>query len=578
MIEIKDRVTQHARDVVNGKKKSGTLHRLACQRHLDDLAKQKTKDFDYYWDVEASNRIIEFAETLTIAEGSEPIPVRLIDEQAFMLGSLMGWKNHRDFRRFRRSYISMARQNGKTFLNGILGTYLSAFSGYNHGKLFTVATKKRQARLAWEEMANFITVDQDLGELFTVRDWKSVIDCHYTNSTIEALSKDAGLDDGFRSIFTSVDEIHQHRDNSIYKAIYNGTRSLDETLVSMISTRGEDLNSFAKEMDDYAVNILKGGAVADNFFVDIYTIDEGDDPWDIENWFKANPFMTSKSDGLDRIAEEAETAKDMGGAELRDFLVKSLNTWVQNTKDIYIDVDKWKECGSDRTLEDFRGEHCWVGLDLSSGGDLTTLALEFVEYNEDNEEHYFIHSHSFMPRGRLQEHVETDLAPYDLWEQMGLLTVTGGAGDFKNDYKFIVKYLKDLQEEYDLHFLGIGLDPHNADGVLGDLEMFGVPIMMITQSARFMHEATSDVQLLVKSLQFEYNRKNELLTWSFTNAKVVYNSFEEMKVDKRGSRFNRIDPVDAVLDAHTIMMKSRNDVHVDVEDEMERYLERMGWA
>ena len=158
--------------MVNGEVKSGELHRLACQRHLKDLERQRTDDFNYYWDVEASNRIIEFAETLIIAEGEEPKPVELLDEQAFILGSLMGWKNDRGFRRFRRSYKSMARQNGKTFLNGILGTYLSAFSGYRHGKLFTVATKKRQARLAWEEMAKFIAVDEELGELFTVRDWK----------------------------------------------------------------------------------------------------------------------------------------------------------------------------------------------------------------------------------------------------------------------------------------------------------------------------------------------------------------------------------------------------------------------
>lgn len=99
--------------MVNGEKKSGELHRLACQRHLKDLERQRTDDFKYYWDVEASQRIIEFAETLTIAEGEEPKPVILLDEQAFILGSLMGWKNDRGFRRFRRSYKSMARQNGK---------------------------------------------------------------------------------------------------------------------------------------------------------------------------------------------------------------------------------------------------------------------------------------------------------------------------------------------------------------------------------------------------------------------------------------------------------------------------------
>ena len=94
----------------------------------------------------------------------------------------------------------------KTFENGIIGTYIAAFDGYNYGKLFTAATKKRQSRLAWEEMSKFIMIDPDLAELFSVKDYKSLIICDATGSTIEALSKEGGLDDGVRSIFCSVDK------------------------------------------------------------------------------------------------------------------------------------------------------------------------------------------------------------------------------------------------------------------------------------------------------------------------------------------------------------------------------------
>lgn len=97
----------------------------------------------------------------------------------------------------------------KTMENGIIGTYVAAFCGYRHGKLFTAATKKRQARLAWEEMAKFIQIDPDLQELFSVKDYKSMIISHETSCTVEGLSRESGLDDGFRSIFVSLDEIHQ---------------------------------------------------------------------------------------------------------------------------------------------------------------------------------------------------------------------------------------------------------------------------------------------------------------------------------------------------------------------------------
>lgn len=580
---IYDRVTEYAHRVVSGKVVAGELHILACKRHLNDLTRQKSEDFPYYYDPNKALEIIDYAETLTIAEGDAPRPVKLLDSQAFDLGCTFGWfKTSNNKRRFRRRYKSVARQNGKTFENGIMGTYIAGFGGYNYGKLFTVATKKRQARLAWEEMSKFITIDPDLGEYFDIKDYKSTIEALNTFCTIEALSREAGLEDGFRSIYASIDEIHQHRDNKIYKALYNGTRALDETLVSMITTRGDNLNSFCKEMDDYAIKILRGLSSAEDFFVDIYCLDQDDDIWNPTNWAKANPFIASNAEKFEILKTDAQTAKDMGGSDLRDFLTKSLNMWVQNTDDQFILADKWQKCGSKRTLEDMRGRSCWVGLDLSSGGDLTTYSLEFPEeyiseLGEAKEKCYF-YSHSFMPRGRLQEHIETDLAPYDLWEGMELITVTGGANDYKNDYKFIIKDLKRIKEEYDITFLGIGIDPHNADGILAELEDFGCPVVIIVQSCKSLNDATTDIQLLVKSEDLEYNEKNELLTWSFLNAKVVRNSFDEIKVDKKpGKRFKRIDPVDACIDAHACKLKNKTKEVVDVENELDKYLEIMGW-
>lgn len=580
MAPLTDKVTKYATAVVNGEILCGQLHRLACQRHLDDLKKQGTKEFPYYWDAKAAMRVINYAETLTIAEGTEPKQVKLIPSQVFDIGCTFGWKKTvNDMRRFRRRYKSLARQNGKTFENGILGTYIAGFSGYRHGKLFTVATKKRQARLAWEEMSKFITIDPDLNELFSVKDYKSLIIAEETECTIEALSREAGLDDGFRAIFASIDELHQHTDNKAYKAIYNGTRSLPETLVSMITTRGDKLNSFCYDMDQYAQKVLKGLTTADDFFIDIYCLDEGDDIWDERNWVKANPFLCLDKEKMATLRQDAQTARDMGGSELRDFLTKCLNMWVKNTDDQYIDPEAWNACGSERKLKDIVDvghTECYVGLDLSSGGDLTTLALEFPLDNSN----YYVYSHSFMPRGRLEEHIETDLAPYDMWEQQGLITVTGGSTDYMNDYKFIVAHLKELRDRYGLTFKSIGIDPHNAPGVMQDLEEFGCPVITVTQSARNLNDATVAIQLLTKSGQIEYDRANELLTWSMVNAAIVRNSFEEIKVDKKpGARFKRIDPVDAFVDSHYVVMLNTGDnAPLDINDALNEYLADMGWG
>lgn len=580
-----DRVTEYARAVVRTGRYPdtgllcGELHILACKRHLKDLERQRTRSFPYYWDIEASERVLDYAGTLTLAEGSEPKPLRLMGCQQFDIGCTFGWKKTvNDKRRFRRRYKSISRQQGKTMENGIIGPYIGGFSGYKHGKLFTVATKKRQARLAWEEMAKFVKADPDLAELFDVKDYKSTIIALNTECTIEALSREAGLDDGFRAIFASIDELHQHKDNGIYKAMYNGTRSLAETLISMITTRGKQLNSFCKEMDDYAIKVLRGLITAEDFFVDIYCLNPGDNIWDEANWSKACPFTCADPERLATLRQDAQTARDMGGMELADFLCKSLNMWVKNTDDQFVDPDAWKACGSERKLADIvRAGHreCWVGLDLSSGGDLTTLALEFPL----GDGRFYVYSHSFMPRGRLEEHVETDLAPYDLWEQQGLITVTGGETSYMNDYKFIISHLAELRERFELKFLGIGIDPHNAAGIMQDLEAFGCPVATITQSARSLNDATVAVQLLTKGGQFEFDVENELLTWSVANAAIVRNSFDEIKIDKKpGARFKRIDPVDALIDAHALMLLTTGgEAQVDTDQVLADYLALMGW-
>lgn len=573
-----DRVTDYAERVAAGEGVHGELHRLACKRHVDDLRRVGSEDFPYWWDASEAQRAIDYFETLQVIEGFSKRPVVLRGGQAFDIGCTFGWRKPGDdvkdsYMRFRTSYESMARQQGKSFENGGKGTYIANFSGYRYGKLFTAATKKRQSRIVWEEMAKFIRTDPRLEKRFTIKDYKNLIIANRTQCTIEALSKEAGLDDGFRPIFASLDELHQMKDNSVYKALDNGTRDLPESLISMITTRGFDVNSFAYEMDTYAVNVLKGAVIAEDFFADIYALDDDDDPFDETVWIKANPRLASTERGMERLRADAEKAKAMGGQELRDFLTKSMNVWVTRTEDSFVDPKAWRNARTKRTLEDFRGERCWAGIDLSSGGDLTTVSLEFEDGGGVYE-----WSHSFMPRGRLSEHIMTDIAPYDLWERNGLITVTGGETDFRNDYKFVIAKLAEVIGKYELDLQAVGFDPHNSDAFMSDMEAFGVPLIKVVQSAKSLNDATVDIQLLVKSGMFAYDGANELMGWSFANAKLVSNSFGEVKVDKNDSRFKRIDPVDACIDAHFAYIAQRDAQMVDVDKEMRDYLEMAGWS
>lgn len=575
-MRVQDRATLHAERVVSGQEPSCLTHRMACERHLNEIAKQGTKEFPFVWCPEKSEKILRYAEMLTIAEGAQPRPVRLHDFQCFDLGVPFGWVHaETGFRRIRRKYKSVARQNGKTFENGITGSYIANWGGYNFGKLFTAATKKRQARIAWEEIQKFITVDKDLQALFDVKDYKSLIIAKRTGCTIEALSRESGLDDGFRAIFCSVDEIHQHKDNGIYKALYNGQASLDEALISMITTRGKSLNSFCREMDDYCLQILAGTAEADDFFVDIYTLDKEDDPFDESVWYKANPHLVTVPSALEQLRRDAQTAKQMGGFEMSDYMTKRQNLWYEYGDTQYITPNEWKLGRTELTIENMRGRRCFAGLDLSSGGDLTSLALLFPL--DDGK--IYVWSHSYIPAKRLEEHVITDTAPYDVWAKSGLLTPSEAVGGLKNDYLQIVADLKELQEKFEINIACIGYDPHNADAFLEELDTLGAPLLEVKQSARFLSDATVDFALEVKAGNVLYDQRNALMSWSIVNAKKTKNSFGEIKVDKEvNARHARIDVVDAIIDAHVAYRKSSKEETLDYETVVEDYLKKMGWA
>lgn len=575
-MRVQDRATLHAERVVSGQEPSCLTHRMACERHLNEIAKQGTKEFPFVWCPEKSEKILRYAEMLTIAEGAQPRPVRLHDFQCFDLGVPFGWVHaETGFRRIRRKYKSVARQNGKTFENGITGSYIANWGGYNFGKLFTAATKKRQARIAWEEIQKFITVDKDLQALFDVKDYKSLIIAKRTGCTIEALSRESGLDDGFRAIFCSVDEIHQQKDNGIYKALYNGQASLDEALISMITTRGKSLNSFCREMDDYCLQILAGTAEADDFFVDIYTLDKEDDPFDESVWYKANPHLVTVPSALEQLRRDAQTAKQMGGFEMSDYMTKRQNLWYEYGDTQYITPNEWKLGRTELTIENMRGRRCFAGLDLSSGGDLTSLALLFPL--DDGK--IYVWSHSYIPTKRLEEHIITDTAPYDVWAKSGLLTPSEAVGGLKNDYLQIVADLKELQEKFEINIACIGYDPHNADAFLEELDTLGAPLLEVKQSARFLSDTTVDFALEVKAGNVLYDQRNALMSWSIVNAKKTKNSFGEIKVDKEvNARHARIDVVDAIIDAHVAYRKSSKEETPDYETVVEDYLKKMGWA
>lgn len=575
-MQMVDRTTEYAKLVLSGKRICGRSEKLACKRHLDDMA---DKSSEWIFDVQEAERHIEIANTLTIGEG-ESHKLKTRGFQNFIIGSLFGWRKKRSkIRRFREAYVQVGRQNGKSFLAGALANDFATFGGYKYGRIFCTATKQDQANIVWDEVAKFIKSDHDLSELYRIKTYDRTITSKVTGTTIKAIGRDTKSADGFRTILAIVDEYHAHPTNQMYKLMLDGQDMVQNALTIAITTAGFNLKSPCYEQYQFCKKVLEGVTSKDTLFVYIAELDEDDDIWNKKNWAKANPLklfkdddITLDSEKLAVVASKAIDAHEKQGEELVNFKTKTLNQWVTYTGGALLDLAAWKHGGTGKKISDMAGRDAFLGIDLSSGGDLTSIALLFPT-GDDN---VYLWSHSYMPELRLDEHIKSDDAPYGVWKDTGLITLTSGMYGIKTDYKYIVAELKELMYKYHINIIGCGYDAHNAAAFLGDLdEILDCDLTEVKQSARSLNDCTKDFSLSVKAGQVEYDKDNALLTWSATNAIISEpNSFGEIKVDKM-TQTNRIDPIDAIIDAWKVWFLSKQNAGPSGEEALNIWLEAL---
>lgn len=568
-----NRTKDYAELVLSGSRICGRSERLAAQRFLDDLNR---KDWEWIFDNDIAERHIELANTLTIGEG-EVHKLHTRGFQNFIIGNLFGWRKKRSKqRRFREAYVQVGRQNGKSFLAAALANDFATFSGYRYGRIFCTATKQDQANIVWDEVAKFIESDKDLAELYKIKKYDRTITSKVTGTTIKAIGRDTKSADGFRTILAIIDEYHAHPTNQMYKLMLDGQDMVENALTIAITTSGFNLNSPCYEQYQFAKKVLEGVVKKDSLFIYIAELDADDDIWDAHNWAKANPLKLFQEDDvtlddtkLKVIAEKAIDAREKQGADLVNFETKTLNQWVTYTGGALIDLAAWHKGACNFSLEDMDGREAFLGIDLSSGGDLTSISLIFP----DGGDNVYIWSHSYMPELRLAEHIKTDDAPYGVWKDSGLITLTSGMYGIKTDYHYIIGDLKRIIDEYHIDIAGCGYDAHNASAFLADLnDVLSCNITEVKQSARSLNDATKDFQLSVKAGQVTYDKRNELLTWSVVNAIISEpNSFGEIKIDKM-TQSNRIDPVDAIIDAWKVWFLSKQNAQPDGEEALQLWL------
>ena len=575
----KEEIIQYCHDCISGVIPSGKKHVWACERFLRDLERIGTPEFPYIWDEQRAGKIVKWFALLKHTKGAlAGTPIILTPWQKFRECQIYGWI-HRETgrRRFRKAFIEVARKNAKSQMEAGEALYeLGITSSQNHevNEIYTAGVKRDQSKIVFDE-CDLMTKGTLIRSKFNFK--RDCIEHLKTGSFIKALSKEDGKSgDGTNPAFLIIDEYHQHPTTDFYDlALGSNTK---EPLLSIITTAGKDLTypCYTQEYD-YCSKLLDPSVDVhnDEYFVDICEADPGDDIGSEDTWKKANPIRGYFAEGLQKIRGDYEVAKQIP-EKMIAFLTKVLNMWVQAKDNGYMDMAKWKACEVKELPIDVTGRPVYVGFDLSSKIDLTSVAFIIPYQSTDLDAQgkpvvkYVMWTHSFIPTAdKLREHIIKDKMPYDAWERLGYLTLTNTP---IVDQNFVMKYILDECEKYNLDIQCLCFDPANASKIMMDLSDQGYTVEEVFQSHKSLNESTQGFREQVFAGNVAYTH-NPLLNYAMSNA-VIRTNNGLIKIDKDATT-KRIDPIDATLAAFKLALYHDFEAE-NINDYVAKFLEEIG--
>jgi phage terminase large subunit-like protein len=511
--------------------------KLACERHLKDLERYRAPDALYYFDEEQANRVCNIIEHFPHVRGEWAKASKRIELEAwqcFIIASVFGWKyRETDMRRFRVAYIEVPRKNAKSTMSAGIGLYLTACDGEQGAHVVSAATAMKQAREVFDAAQQMARKERSFRSRFGVEIFAHAITQQETASKFEPISAEYSNLDGLNIHGAIIDELHAHTSRGIWDILQTATGSRAQPLLWAITTAGVNKAGVCYDQRNYAIQILEGRVEDDSYFGIIYTLDEGDDPFDEANWYKANPNLGISKYPL-AMRTEAAQAQVMTSAQTI-FFTKHLNIWV-NADVQWLPSGAWERL-ADPTLDInlLENQPCYVGIDLAIRSDIAAVVALFPPYEE--REKWAVFGRYFLP----QETVQRGLH-YQGWERQGHLMI---AGEAMTDCDFIIEELMRWWERFQVQV--IASDPYKNVPVVMSLKKRGVivPILDIRQSTAIMSPAMKELEGMVLDHKIVHDG-DPVLAWMISNVKASYNEKDEL-YPKKESPDRKIDGVLALL-------------------------------
>lgn len=560
--------TQYARDIVDGRLISNKWVRLACQRHLTDLARERDDaDWRYVWNPELvtsqgkpyrpADRICMFMELFPHVKGDwAGRGERLILQpwQVFIAASIFGWIDrntgeHRAVpdlpevwfggrRRFRVADLFVPRKNGKSISGGLVGLYMFAADDEFGAEVYSGATSQDQAFEVFEPAKKMAEGTPEFLSRFGVTVRASNISIANTNSKFEPIIGKPG--DGASPSCAIVDEYHEHVDESLYDTMKTGMGARSQPLMLMITTAGDDVSGPCYAHQEDLQSILEGAVVDERRFGIIYGIDQpierdgevsqpGDDWTSEDALIKANPNYGISIDREALLSDQAEAVRNP--RKQAAFQTKHLNMWVGSSNP-WLNLHEWKAL-ADRTLkiEDFYGEEVWHGLDLANQKDIAGDCRVFKRVLR-GKVHFYAFWRLYLPEACINDPTNSH---YQGWKREGWLIESPGN---MIDQSLIEQGIVSDIERFRCG--EVGIDAWGAAGISANLQNAGFTVIAVPQMPSHLSVPMKFIDALVTDGRL-HHCGDPVATWGVSNVSVKPGKNDSW-FPLRGATKKKIDP------------------------------------
>jgi phage terminase large subunit-like protein len=352
-------------------------------------------------------------------------------------------------RRYRRAYISVGKQNGKSFLIGGLPIYHLEMEDEPGAEAFGAAAARDQAGIVFKAAETLINGNPELQRRLRIIPSTKRILQRFGDGVYCVVSAEGKVQDGKRPSLLIRDEIHRWttaRSEILRDVLTKGQISRAEPLDIQITTAGAEYECpLWWEEYQFAKQVQADQSIAPDYYVAIWEADakrveEDPDYWKSrEARIAANPSHEDLGGHLTDAALVAEMGKALANpAERPKYLRYHLNVPLKTSEDPAIDMHVWQDGPGDVDLRQWPeydeellirkwgliDKSCWCGIDASWTTDLTAAVLAFPPVDESG--HWSLMAKFWMAKGQVSKRERIDRQPYSDWARRGFLKLTDG--------------------------------------------------------------------------------------------------------------------------------------------------------